>query len=400
MSLWNDALQTLVREALVPGAAAAVVRHGQVAELSAFGMRCVRTMDVVDEHTIFDAASLSKPVFAHLVLQLADRGILNLDMPLNTLLPNYLAASPSLSITPRHILSHSAGLPNWRSPNFPLRTYFTPGERFSYSGEGYLYLQKAIEQATGKTLDELARDLVFDPLGMARSSFIWQRNFEANRAYPHDAFGMPALGNKPGVANAAWSLQTCASDYALFLCAVLGGERLDQETAALWLSPSVEIKHRGIQCLTPSDEHINTGIAWGLGWGLETEAETFFHWGDNGPYTSFCIGRPKDQSAFVVFTNGASGHSVMHEVVERFLPGERVSLKWLDYVRHDAPVRRLLRSALSEGLEPTWPKIEVAALEREQLIWIAQGLNARGDEKASAWLLAKSCEPSMNATRK
>jgi CubicO group peptidase (beta-lactamase class C family) len=199
MSLWNDALQTLLREALVPGAAAAVVRHGQVAELSAFGLRCVRTMDVVDEHTIFDAASLSKPVFAHLVLQLGGRGILDLDTPLNSLLPNYLAASPLLSITPRHILSHSAGLPNWRSADFPLRTYFTPGGRFSYSGEGYLYLQKAIERATGETLDELARDLVFDPLGMAHSSFIWQRNFEANRAHPHDAFGMPRSGTSQGL---------------------------------------------------------------------------------------------------------------------------------------------------------------------------------------------------------
>jgi hypothetical protein len=103
---------------------------------------------------------------------------------------------------------------------------------------------------------------------MARSSFIWDWRFDLNRAYPHDAFGRPALGGKPGEGNAAWSLQTTAADFASFLLAVLDGARLQSETARLWLHPHIEIQHPGIQCLGASNGDAVTGVAWGLGWGL------------------------------------------------------------------------------------------------------------------------------------
>ena len=85
----------------------------------------------------------------------------------------------------------------------------------------FLYLQRAVERATGERLETLGRRLVFEPLGMTRSSFVWEDRFHDNRAYPHDAFGTPALGNKPAEANAAGSLQTCAVDYGGILIAVL-----------------------------------------------------------------------------------------------------------------------------------------------------------------------------------
>jgi CubicO group peptidase (beta-lactamase class C family) len=278
------------------------------------------------------------------------------------------------------------GLPNWRNLDYPLRTYFQPGERFSYSGEGFLYLQRVVETITGETLDALARSLVFEPLGMNRSSFVWEGRFHENRAFPHDAFGTAALGYKPGEANAAWSLQTCAADYARFLICVLEGSRLSTETAQLWLGPRIHVKHQGIQCLGPSAEDIITGVAWGLGWGLEPATGMFFHWGDDGPFTAFTLGSLDHRAAVVAFTNSASGLSVMPEIVAKFAPGKRTSLEWLDYVRHGAPVRRMLRAALAQGAEAAWPEIENAALKREELMWIAQGLNTRGREEESLWL--------------
>jgi CubicO group peptidase (beta-lactamase class C family) len=387
MSFWNAELQQLMDEALVPGAAAAIVRDGHLAEVAGCGVRHVRSPLPVDAYTVFDAASLSKPVFAYLVLQLVDQGKLKLDTLLADSLPSYIVDDPrAASITIDHVLSHSAGLPNWRNPDYPLRTYFQPGERFSYSGEGFLYLQRVIETVAGEKLDRLAQSLVFGPLGMNRSSFVWERRFHDNRAYSHDAYGTPALGNKPAEANAAWSLQTCAADYARFLIGVLQGAGLRPETAELWLRPRIHVKHRGIQCLGPSAEDVITGVAWGLGWGLEPASGMFFHWGDNGPFTAFTLGSLQRRAALVIFTNGASGLSIMSEMVAHFEPGNRPSLEWLDYARHDAPVRRMLRATLAHGVEAAWREIEKAALKREDLIWIAQGLNARGREKESLWL--------------
>ena len=223
---------------------------------------------------------------------------------------------------PRHVLSHSGGLPNWRNADLPLKTYFEPGARFSYSGEGFLYLQKAVEAITREKLHTVVKRLVLQPLGMVRSSFIWEERFGPNRAYPHDAFGQSALGGKPGEANAASTLQTTAADFARFLLAVLDRSRLQPETARSWLRPHIEVRHARPQNVEQSASDIATGVAWGLGWGLEPANGTFFHWGDNGAYKAFTIGSMQNRNALVCFLNGASGLSIMPELIAAFMPGD------------------------------------------------------------------------------
>jgi CubicO group peptidase (beta-lactamase class C family) len=386
----RDEVLRLITEAGVPGLAAASIRGGRIDRYLCCGVRRAHSRALVDETTVFEAASLTKPVFAHAALQLVDQGLLSLDVPLGDILPDYVPGDARAStITPRQVLSHSAGLPNWRNAEWPLKTHFPPGDRFSYSGEGYLYLQKAVEAITAKPAHILVEELVLAPFAMTQSSLIWDFRFDLNRAYPHDDFGRAALSFKPGEANAAWSLQTTAQDFARFLLAVLGGARLKSETAALWLRPHIEVRHKRPQCLGPDDDDLATGVAWGLGWGLEPAKGIFFHWGDINGSRAFTIGSIADRCALVIFTNSAMGFSIMPDLLAQFWPGDRPSLAWLNYPRHDAPGPRLLRAARAQGIAAVWPEIEKQPFDADDLRWIARGLDAAGRDADHLWLLAR-----------
>jgi CubicO group peptidase (beta-lactamase class C family) len=383
-------VEQLMEQAHVPGVAMAVIRDGRLDRYVGLGHRDVRAAQRIDEHTVFEAASLSKPVFALTVLQLADANGFSLRTPLSAYLPRYFA--PALSVPPItaiDVLCHRSGLPNWRSADLPLKAHFPPGDRFSYSGEGYLCLQKAVEAVTDDSLEQLAQRLVFDPLGMSDSSFVWHQRFDANRACPHDAFAQPALSTKPGEPNAAWSLQTTAADFARFLQAVLKGDLLQPDTARLWLQPQIEVRYAGRQALGARPDDFATGVAWGLGWGLEPAADTFFHWGDNNAFKAFTIGCVEDRAAMVAFTNGASGLSIMSDLVARFMPGERACLTWLDYERYDSPRRRILGEALVGDIEEVWSDRSMSDLKPDDLLYIVQGLEARGRSESGRWLRAR-----------
>lgn len=326
-------LATIIERGNVPGLAYAVVRGGKTAELGALGVRDRSTGAPVDENTVFEAASLSKPVFAYAVLQLVDSGVLSLDTPLARYAPGEIGGDAGASlVTVRDVLSHTSGLPNWRSWTSPLKTNFRPGSRFSYSGEGFVWLQRVVVAATGETLDAVMARLVFDPLGMTRSSYVWRPEFEADHAVPHQGL-KPLAKARPATPVVAYSLHTTAADYARFLQAVLSGARLRRTTAGQWLHPQIELFQRCIECLASDAEQRDQHVAWGLGWGLEPQQGTFFHWGDNGGFKAFAAGSPAKRLAVIVFTNGSNGMAVMPEIIDRLMPGEHPAFAWLDYDR-------------------------------------------------------------------
>jgi CubicO group peptidase (beta-lactamase class C family) len=331
---WAADLAQLLKDGRVPGLSFALIRDGKIVETKALGVRDTSTGSPVDENTIFEAASLSKPVFAYAVLQLVDAGVLSLDTPLSKYLPGYVADDPrAATITVRHVLSQTSGLQNWRSKTSPLKTWFQPGERFSYSGEGFIWLQRAVEAVTGESFNAVMARLVFDPLEMKQSSYIWRADFEADYARPHDA--QPAPGNKarPSKPRSAATLQTTAADYARFLQAVLSGARLKPDTAKQWLDPQVRLRQRCIQCISTDGQDTDQHVAWGLGWGLEPDQGSFFHWGDNGQFKAFATGSLKDRSAVVVFTNGTNGMAIMPDVIHQLMPGDHPAFTWLNYSR-------------------------------------------------------------------
>ena len=207
-------LQQLLKDGGIPGLSIAVIRNGQVTEITT-GTRNALTGAPVEPKTIFDAASLSKPLFAYAVLQLVDAGAFLLDTPLASYAPEYVSNDPhAAEITVHNVLNHTTGLPNWRSNDYPLKTYFPPGERFSYSGEGFVWLQRAVEAISGESIEAVMQRLVFDPLEMRDSGYVWRPEFDTNYADPHDATLSPGIKVKPAAANMAYSLQTTAADYA------------------------------------------------------------------------------------------------------------------------------------------------------------------------------------------
>ena len=148
------------------------------------GVGCVQNFEPAwthavgaDTSTLYQAASLTKQVTAHAALTLSRRGKLDLDRPLVSWvddLPNPLART----VTPRQVLSHSSGFPNWRyvsegQPLPELVPAFAPGSQYQYSGEGYFYLQRVLEEIAGRGFGEVVRELVFEPFGMKSSTLVW-----------------------------------------------------------------------------------------------------------------------------------------------------------------------------------------------------------------------------------
>ncbi|HET9785558.1 MAG TPA: serine hydrolase, partial [Pyrinomonadaceae bacterium] len=257
-------------------------------------------------------------------------------------------------ITARRVLSHTTGFPNWRPRgDKTLKIYFTPGERFSYSGEGFVYLARVVEHITGEGLDVFMKKAVLDPLDMKNSSFSWINNYETLKTFSHNPFGTVSGRNKPEKANAAASLHTTANDYARFVVAILKGIGLKPATARLMLTPQVSVAEAGFQSLNQPNPKLSTTISWGLGWGLEKtdDGMTFWHWGDNGDTKAYVAAFEKQRTGLVMFANSATGLSILPELVAEALGGQHPSLTWVNIERYNSAPRQLLKAILKSDAE-------------------------------------------------
>jgi CubicO group peptidase (beta-lactamase class C family) len=305
------AMPALMAQAHVPGVSVAAVSDGQVTWRSAFGAVRAGSTEGVTPETLFQAASLSKPVFAYAVLKLADDGVLSLDDPLAGYVDGPFVEDDELlhQVTVRHVLSHTTGWPNWRPRSEALCREAPPGERFGYSGEGFVYLQRAVEHLTHQPVEAFMQARVLQPLGLRSSSFAWPDRASGVLAAGHDADGAPLEPRGAWSPNAAFSLHSTPTDMARFVAGVIAAP-------GDMLVPQVRVNKR---------------VSWGLGWGLESSGEgrAFWHWGDNPGFKSFAIGLPDAGRGAVVMTNADGGRRLCAWVVERLLGTDHPALEWL-----------------------------------------------------------------------
>jgi CubicO group peptidase (beta-lactamase class C family) len=323
----------LMKKDGVPGLAIAVIRGGKTTWVHGFGIKEAQKSQPVTADTVFEAASLSKPVFTYGVLKLVEQGKLGLDVPLTTYLPKpFVAGDDRLAkITARIVLSHRTGFPNWPADDGSVSIYFTPGERFSYSGEGYIYLQRVVEQITGKPLNDYMTEAVFTPLGMVSSSYVWRPDFDALTATGHDSEGKAVELEKPKEALAASTLNTTAKDYARFVEAVLNGEGLKPATLRVVETPEIALDPECRICIKHEPKKLSTNLFWGLGWGIERKGGTvmLWHWGDNGSFKAFVMAEPKTKSGVVMFANSEHGLEIAHPLVDEAMGTESLAFEWL-----------------------------------------------------------------------
>ena len=329
-----DDLEGMLRELMpakaVPGLSLATLRAGEINEVLALGVRGAHDPSPVDARTVFEAASLTKPLVAFIALQLADSGRLDLEQPLEDICGEYIPGDPrARTITARHVLTHTSGLPNIVREEAPLKTHFAPGERFSYGSSAFAWLQRALERITGEGLEQLGQRCVFLPLQMDDSSLQWQERFDSNHAQGHDWDRNAEPKRRVAQAQASWSLLTTATDYARFLQAVLAGEGLSPAMHASWFTPVVHPRTGGnaedLAGKNPPDPH----MAWGLGWGLEPTQQCFFHWGHSPGFRAYVVADRATGNSVVWFANAAGGLRFAHEILSMTLPGDHPSLAWM-----------------------------------------------------------------------
>ena len=331
----------------VPGVSIAMIPGGKVAWARGYGV--ASNGRPVDTETLFQAASISKPVTALMALRLVDEGKLSLDEDVNLKLRSWKVPENEFTktqkVTLRRLLNHSAGLTvhgfdgysagapvpspldilDGRKPanSEPIRVESVPGAKWGYSGGGYVVVQQLVTDVMGIPFSELVREKVLAPLGMVYSTFRQPlpADLEVNAAAGHDSDGAMIKGR--------WHTYP------------------EMAAAGLWTTPSdlarvvLELQH-GCQVLRPATQlTMLTKLLYdyGLGIGLEDKSgrKSFSHSGGNAGFNCNLFGYLDGGEGVVVMTNGDNGWPLIEEIM-RSVSAE---YGWADYkqrrVMHVAP---------------------------------------------------------------
>jgi CubicO group peptidase (beta-lactamase class C family) len=293
----------------VPYVGVGIIRNGTLQQVKAYGE--LAPGKTAPHNTLINVASLTKPVFAMLVLKLVSTGDWNLDAPLYKYWvdPDVKEDPRSKKLTARHVLTHQTGFVNWRRdhPSKKLTFDREPGTQFSYSGEGFEYLKRALEKKFGKKLPQLVDSLIFTPLQMKDSYLVFDKRIDPSRvAAWHDTLGRPAYENEMrSVASAADDLVTTVADYGKFVVAVMNGFGLPKTLFEEMIKPHVLIRQ---------DNHM--GLGWAVKLNFRGKEPVINHEGADRGIHSLAFWLPQSKEGLIIFTNGDNGYKLFQEMVE------------------------------------------------------------------------------------
>ena len=345
-----DATVTHVMQgAEVPGLALGLINHGRIAYLKAYGVKNMSPNMSPNEpltvNSVMVGASLTKVAFAYLVMKLVDDHVIDLDKPVYEYLPRPLSDYPawrdiandprSKLITTRMLLSHTAGFNNARyfDPEHRLVIHFQPGTQYSYGSEGYNLLQLVVETLTRKSTEELMQERVFRPLGMTRTSMVWQSAFESDHANGYDEYGRSLGIQKRKTAQGAGSMQTTITDYARLTQAVLLGRGLRKETHAQMLSVQIPIVSKfEFPPLLPdtTDEYKGIQLSYGLGVSLyhTPYGWAFFKEGHDEGWRTYVVCHQNQATCMVILTNSSNGEGIYSALLRGLLGDTWNPIDW------------------------------------------------------------------------
>lgn len=306
----DSAIENWLKESNIKTLGLGIIENGKLKQVKVFGE--ISEGDTAPYNTIFNVASLTKPITAMTTLRLISLGKWNLDEPIyNYFTDSDIANDPrNKKLTTRIILSHQTGFPNWRgeTENKKLQFLCEPGTKYGYSGEGFEYLRKALENKFKKPLQQLAKELIFQPLKMKDTDFIWTNNTDESRfAIGYDENGKPYEIVKNKKTNAADDLHTTIEDYGNFLVNVLNGGNLSQKTYTEMLKRQVKTKE---------DKYFGLGFEL---YDLGNGEIAFSHGGSDFGTQCITFLFPKTKDGLLIFTNSTSGYKIFNPILINYL---------------------------------------------------------------------------------
>lgn len=295
----------------------AVLKEGRIVYTQAWGQ--ASPSEPATPQTLYNVASLAKPVSAEVAMRLVSSGSIALDESMSAywIDPDVAGDSRAARLTPRFVMSHRTGLPNWRADDGGvLRFDHEPGEIFGYSGEGFEWLARFVERKTGEPFETLAQNLIFTPSGMNDTAYTRRPWFAGRLAMPYDA-NLIALPQQ--IADhyiASDDLISTPSDYARFIIGLLHRQGL---TSALYLErQKVQAARSGHACVVDAATPCATEDGFGLGWeSILIDGRRFLmHTGmDDGTFT-FAYMEPETGEGLVMFTNSSNGWQAVLPVLQ------------------------------------------------------------------------------------